>query len=126
MFSSSNSGKEFSPSCVKLYLNGFDQDEKIFINKKAARKTVLSIPMNSLRSAISYIMNIVASNLIGDKIPQDHLANNKFGTYGSQTLVGVMQYSFGKDVDFYPIRRSLLSSTDDKTLFISTGKISKH
>ena len=40
MFPSSNSGKEVSPSCVKVYLNKFAQDEKIIIKKKVARKTV--------------------------------------------------------------------------------------
>ena len=38
----------------------------------------------------------------------------------------MMQYSFGKDVDFYPINRSLLARTDDKTLLISPGRISTH
>ena len=34
-----------------------------------------------------------------------------------------MQYSFGKDIDFYPIHGSLVASTDDTTLFISPGRI---
>ena len=34
-----------------------------------------------------------------------------------------MQDAFGKDVDFYPILRSLLASTDDTKKFISPGKI---
>ena len=38
----------------------------------------------------------------------------------------MMQYSFGNYVDFYPIRRSLLASTDDTTFFISPGKVSTH
>ena len=37
-----------------------------------------------------------------------------------------MQDAFGKYVDFYPIHRSLLATTDDTTLFISPGKISTH
>ena len=48
-------------------------------------------------------MTIAASNLIEGKITQDHPANTKLGTYGSQKLVGMMQDAFGKDVDFYPI-----------------------
>ena len=36
-----------------------------------------------------------------------------------------MQYSLGKDVDVYPIRRSLLSRTDDTTLFIGPRKLVK-
>ena len=35
-----------------------------------------------------------------------------------------MQESFGKDVDFYPIHRSLIARTDYTTLFISPGKSS--
>ena len=56
---------------------------------------------------------IADSNFIKNKIPQDHSANTKRGTYGSQKLVGMMQDSFGKDVEFYPIHMSLLESTDD-------------
>ena len=37
-----------------------------------------------------------------------------------------MQDAFGKDVDFYPIHRMFLASTDDITLFISPGKIGTH
>ena len=37
-----------------------------------------------------------------------------------------MQYSFGKDVDFYPIHRSLVASTDDTTFSISPGGNSTH
>ena len=37
-----------------------------------------------------------------------------------------MQDAFGKDVDFYPIHRSLLASTVDTTLFTSPGKIVTH
>ena len=48
------------------------------------------------------------------------------GTDGSLKLVGMMQDSFGKDVDFYPIRGSFLASTDDTTLFISPQKIGTH
>ena len=71
-------------------------------------------------------MTTVVSNLIEGKIPQDHPSNIKLGTYGYQKLVGMMQYAFVKDVDFYPINRILISSTDDTTLFISPGKISIH
>ena len=70
----------------------------------------------------SYLMTISASNLIEGKIPQDNLENTKPGTYGSQKLVGMMEYAFGKDVDFYPIHRILLASTDDTTLFIGPEK----
>ena len=35
-----------------------------------------------------------------------------------------MQDAFGNDVDFYPIRRSLLASTADTTFFINPGKTS--
>ena len=35
-----------------------------------------------------------------------------------------MQDTLGKDVDFYPIHRSLLDSYDDTTFFMSSGKIS--
>ena len=38
----------------------------------------------------------------------------------------MMQDALGKYVDFYPIHRSLLATTDDTTLFISPGKISTH
>ena len=57
MFSSSNGGKEVSPSCVKVYLNKFSQDEKIIIKKKVARKTVLRIVSeNFFRSTTSYLI----------------------------------------------------------------------
>ena len=123
MFSSSNGGKEVSPSCVKLYLNKFAQDEKIFIKKKVARNTVLCIASeNSLRYTTSYIITIEASNFVEGKIPQYHPENTKLGTYGSLKLVGMMKYAFGKYFDFYPIQRSLIASTDDTILFISPGK----
>ena len=60
------------------------------------------------------------------KTPQDHPENTKLGTDGSLKMVGMMQDSLRKDVDFYPIHGSLLASTDDTTLFISPGKISIH
>ena len=124
---SSNGGKEVSPSRVEVYLNKFSQDEKIIIQKKVSRKTVIFIDSeNSLRSTTRYLMTIAASNLIGGKIPQYHPANTKLGTYGSQKLVGMMQYEFGKDVEFYPIHRSFLSRTEAITVFISPGKISTH
>ena len=69
-------------------------------------------------------MNIAASIYIEGKIPQDHYANTKLGTYRSRKLIGMMQDSFYKDVDFYPIRRSVLDSTDDTTFFISHRKFS--
>ena len=72
------------------------------------------------------MMTIEASNFIEDKIPQYHPENTKLGTYGSQKLIGMMQDSFYKDVDFYPIHRSLLDSTDDTTFFISHGKFSTY
>ena len=113
MLPSSNGGKEVSPSCVKLYLDEFSQDEKISIKKKTFRKTVLRIDSeNSLRFTKSYLMTISSSNFIKGKIPQYHPANTKLGTYVSQKLVGMMQYSFEKDVEFYRIHRSLLTRTD--------------
>ena len=71
-------------------------------------------------------MTTVASNFIEGKRPQDYVENTKLGTYVSQKLVGMMQDKFGKDVEFYPIHRSFLASTDDTTLFISPGRISKY
>ena len=71
-------------------------------------------------------MKIAASNFIEDKIPQDHPANKKLVTYGYQKFVGMMQDEFGKDVDFYPIHRSLISITDYTTLLISPGQIITH
>ena len=124
---SSNGGKEVSRSCVKLYLNKFSQDEKIIIKGKGARKTVTHIASeNSLRYTTRYLMTTAASNLIEGKIPQDYPANTKIGTYGSRKLFGMMQDEFGKDVEFYPIHRSLLARTDETTLFIIPGKISTH
>ena len=97
MFPSSNCVKGVIPSCVEVYLNKFSQDEKIIIKNKFSRKTVLSIASeNSLSSTTSYIMTITASNLIDVKIPQDHPANTKLGTDGSQKLVGLMQDAFEK------------------------------
>ena len=59
MLPSSNGGKEVSPSCVKVYLNEFSQDDKISTKKKVSRKTVLRIASeNSLRSTTSYMMTI--------------------------------------------------------------------
>ena len=101
MFPSSNGGKEVSPSCVKVYLKIFSQDEKIIIRKKVARKTVLCIASeNSVRSTTSYLMTIAAPNFVKGKRPQDHPENTKLGTSGSRKLVGIMQDSFGKDVNF--------------------------
>ena len=92
MLPSNNGGKEISPSYVKVYPNKFYQDYKISTNKKVSRKTVICItPENSLRSTTSYLMTIEASNFIEGKIPQDHPENAKFGTDGSEKLVGMMQ-----------------------------------
>ena len=71
-------------------------------------------------------MTIAASHFIEGKIPQDHPSNTKLSTYGSQKLIGMMQDSLGKDVDFYPVNSSFLASTDETTFFISPGKISTH
>ena len=71
-------------------------------------------------------MTISASNFIECKIPQDHPANTKIGTDGSQKLVGMIQDAFGKDVGLYPVHRIFLASTDETTLFISPGKIGTH
>ena len=71
-------------------------------------------------------MTIVASNFVEGKIPSDHPENTKPGTDGSRKLVGMMKYPFVKDIEFYPIRRILLSSTDYKKLFISPGKFCTH
>ena len=71
-------------------------------------------------------MTIAASNSVEVKIPQDHPENTKLGTDGYRKLVGMMQDTFGKYVDFCPIHRSLLARTDDTTLFISPGKIITH
>ena len=71
-------------------------------------------------------MTITASHFIEGKILQYHPANTKLGTYGSQKWVGMIQNSLGKDVEFYPIHRSFIASTDDTTLFISPVKISTH
>ena len=70
--------------------------------------------------------SIAASNFVEGKIPQNDPENTKLGKYGSQKLVSMMLDAFGKDVDFYPIHRSLLYITDDTTLFTSPGKISTH
>ena len=103
------------------------QYEKISIKNKVSRKTVIHIAAdNYLRSTTRYIMTISASNLIEDKIPKYNSENIKLGTDGSQKLVGMMQDALGKDFDFYPMHRNLLASTDDTTLFISTGEISTH
>ena len=124
MLSSSNGGKEVSPSRVKSYLNKFSQDEKISTKKKVARNTVLRIDLdNSLRSTTRYLMTTAVSNFIEVKIPQDHPANKKLGTDGPRKFVGMIQDAFGKDVGFYPIHRIFLASTDDTTLFISTRKL---
>ena len=71
-------------------------------------------------------MTIAASNLIEGKIPKYYPENTKLGTDGSRKLVGMMQDAFVKDVDFYHICRSFISSTDDTELFTSPGKISTH
>ena len=85
MLPSSNGGKEVRPSCVKVYLNKFAQDEKISINKKVTRKAVLhKASDNSLRFTTSYIMTTAASNFVEGKIPQDHPENTKLGTDGSK------------------------------------------
>ena len=68
---------------------------------KVSRKSFLCIASeNYLRSTTSYLMAISASNFIEGKIPQDHPANTKLGTDGSQKLVGMMQDAFGKYVGF--------------------------
>ena len=127
MPSSSNCGKEVSSSCVEVYFNKFSQYEKIIINKKFSRKTVLrTASENSLRSTTSYLMTIESSNFIEGKIPKYHLANTKLGTYGPQKLVGMMQCAFRKDFEFYTIHRSLLASTYETALSISPGKISTY
>ena len=73
MFPSGNGGKEVIPSCIKVYLNKFAQDEKIIIKRRVARKTFIRIASeNSLRSTTSYLMNVAASNCIEGKIPQYH------------------------------------------------------
>ena len=49
-----NGGNEVTPSYVKVYLSNFSQDDKIIINKKVTRKTVLCIASdNSLVSTTS-------------------------------------------------------------------------
>ena len=127
MFPSSNGGKEVSTSCVEVYINKFSQDEKIIIRKKFSRKTVLCIASdNSLVYTTSCLLTIESSNFIQGKIPQNHPENTKLGTDGSRKLVGMMQDAFGKDVDFYPIQRSFLASTDDTSLLIIPRKISTH
>ena len=68
-------------------------------------------------------MTTPASNFIEDKIPKYHPSNTKLGIDVSQNLVGMMQYAFGKDSEFYPIYRILLSITDGTTLLIIPGKI---
>ena len=51
MLPSINGDKEVIPSCVKLHLNKFAQDDKIIIKNKVSRETVLCIASdNSLRS----------------------------------------------------------------------------
>ena len=127
LLSSSNGGKDISPSCVNIHLNKLSQDEKIIIKKKVSRKNVLRIDSdNPPRSTKSYLMTIAASNFIEGKIPQDHPVNTKLGTDGSRKLVGMMQYVFVKNVDLYPINGSSLASTDDTILFIIPGKNGTH
>ena len=117
-------GKEVSPSTVRTYLNEFAQDENISIKKKVAKKTVLRIAAeNSLRSTVSYLMTIAATHFIEGKIPPNHPARTKHGTSGAQKMVELIKDALGEDVEFYPIHKSLLASTDDTTLFISPGKI---
>ena len=88
---SSNGGKEIRPPCVEVYLNKFSQGEKISIKKKVSRKTILNIASeNSIRSTTSYLVTIVASNVIEGKIPPDHPSNTKLGTDGHQKLVGML------------------------------------
>ena len=116
-----------SVALTRRYLNKFSQDEKIITKKKVSRRTVLRIVSDHfLKYTTSYIITISVSNFIEGKIPQDHPANTKLGTDGSQKLVGMVQDAFEKDVVFYPICGSLLASTDDTTLFISPGKIITH
>ena len=77
----SNGGKEVRPSCVKVYLNAFAQDDKISIKKKVSRKIILRVAsQNSLRSNTRYLPTMAASNFIQGKISQDHLSNTKLGT----------------------------------------------
>ena len=121
---SSNGDKEVSPSCVKIYLNKFSQDERISIKKKFFRKTVLRISTeNYPRYTTVWIMNIAASNFIEGRIPQDHPRNTKLCTDGSRKLVGMIQDKFVKDIYVYHIHRSFLAITDDTRLFISSGKL---
>eukprot|EP00957_Ditylum_brightwellii_P078782 5990450-Ditylum_brightwellii.AAC.1 len=56
-------------------------------------------------------------------MPENHPAKKKLGTAGARKFYNKIQEALGNDKMVYPTNRTMLLSTDDTTLFVSSGRI---
>ena len=78
---------------------------------------------------MSYLLTIASTHFIEGEMPHDHPANKLRGTHGSKMLFSMVSKAFEnmsdgkKNANLYPVYRSLISSSDDTTIFVSPGTI---
>ena len=121
---STDGGKAVSRKTVKVYLEEFAQSKSISIKKKVQNKSILRVAAeNSLRSVTTFLMTVAATHFIEGKMPENHPAKKKLGTAGARKFYNKIKEAFGNDKEIYPMYSTLLSSTDDTTLFVSPGRI---
>ena len=119
-------GEKVSQYCVKSYQKQISHNMDLVIKKKVNTKDLMRVAAeNSLRSTVTYLMTIAATHFIQGNIPKDHQARKLHGSKGARKMRKLMKKALGKSKPFYPVYRSLISSSDETTCFVSPSKIEK-
>ena len=122
----SNITKKFlSKRALCIYYNMIACDEKLGVSSNPTKKTIARAQAEkSLRSTMSFILTVALTSFIVGKAPKNHPALKRTGTEGSQVLRDLVSSCYGNNA-VYPILPSLLTSTDDTTLFVHKHKKDK-
>ena len=81
---------------------------------------------NSLRSTVTYLITIAATHFIQGDIPKDHPARKLRGSNGARKMRKLMKKVLGKSKPFYPVYRSLISSSDETAFLSVPAKLKKN
>ena len=88
----------------------------------------------SIRSSVAYMMTVITTYFIGAKISKYHIPNQilvKIPTYQlikvvNSIMLGIDPNNASTILEFLPILKHLITSTDECTIFMSNGIIGKH
>lgn len=100
-------------------------DPSLGVTKNPKKKTVVRAQAErSLRSTMSFILTVALTSFLVGKPPNNHPSLKMKGTEGSKVFQELVSKCHGGKT-IYPILPSLLTSTDDTTLFVHKNKKKK-